>query len=172
MGAKKDEPDIIQPRRLQEMFTADSQGDGGRPGDREPIGTGADGRKSNASGAALDRQGKAAPIRFGQQLILAPVAAVPARSHRMHHVGRGEVSRTRDHRLPRGTFPGRRTDGSTFPENGRASRPVDGAVHTPAAQEAAVGGVDDHIRILAGDVAHLDLDSRALDTHVRFPRLN
>ncbi len=67
----------------------------------------------------------------------------------MDDVLRGEFVAARELGFARGAA----AESAAFREKFGAGRPMDRAIHSPAAEEAVVGGVDDGIHVESGDVA-------------------
>ena len=143
--AEADEGDVLRLRLCREVCGGLAQGDGGRALQREAVAAGADRGKGDRARAELACEGQRATVAARQQLVLAGVAAVPDRPHRVDHPARRQhvpVGRLRLARVA--------TAERTAPlQQLRAGGPVDGAVHAAAAQQRAVGGVDDGVDALA-----------------------
>ena len=98
----------------------------------------------------LPRQFQGTDIAGGQQCFFVEAAALPHGSHRMDDIFCGQVETGREF-----CFAGR-TAAQGFAEGVelfRASRRVDGSVHTAAAPQFVIGCVDDGIHFQFGNVA-------------------
>ncbi|MNN57230.1 hypothetical protein D3C81_1722070 [compost metagenome] len=95
----------------------------------------------------------AVAVGVGKLFVLALAAAMPDRADRVDHVRRGQAPARGDHCLAGGATAVRVADRAAGLHDGGAAGPVDGAVDAAAAQQAAVGRVDDGIDFHPGDVA-------------------
>ncbi len=107
------------------------------------------------------RQRQRAAIAGSKQFFLVGLAAVPHRPDGMDHMPSPEPIAAGDFRLA--GFGA--AEASAFGQQLRSGSAMNGAVDATAAQEAAVGGIDDGIHIQGGDVGNNDFQPRGAGFH-------
>lgn len=151
-----DHAHFLQRRIVLQRLVDFRQGDPARPFDRKAIRARADRRESNGVDAVLFRQGKTFAVATGEKLVFAVVPAVPDRADGVDDPFRGQIITLGDFRLAGFAAVER----AALFQQLRPGGAMDGAVHAAAAQERSVGGVDDGIDVLLGDVALEDCETR------------
>ena len=131
------------------------EGDAGGLLQREVIDPGGDGGKVHGLAAVLDRKRQTASVAGGQQRLLPVAAAVPDGAGGVDDEAGGQAVAPGDLRLAGAAAVQR----AAFRQQLRPCGPMDGAVHSAPAQKTGVGGVDDGVRGLFGNVALDDLDT-------------
>src|SRR5215469_12103113 len=109
----------------------------------------------------LDGQLERTAIGAGKLVRLALTSAAPARSDRMNDVPGRQIAGRGDHGRA-----GRAAVGISLAslfDDRRAAPSMDRAVDAPAAGQMRVGGVNDGVDFLLGNVARLQLDHRLAD---------
>ena len=107
------------------------------------------------------RQRQRAAITGSKQFFLVSLAAAPHRPDGMDHMPGFQLVAAGDFRLA-GLGA---AEASAFGQQFRSGRAMNGAVDATAAQEAAVGGIDDGIHIQGGDVGNNDFQPRGAGFH-------
>jgi len=120
------------------------------------VNPGADAGEGYAAAAQLGRQFEGVGIAVAQQLGFALVAAVPDRAHGVDDVFGFKVVGFGGFGLAGGTA----AQGAAFGQQAGAGGFMYGAVHSPAAQEHGVGGVDDGVCLEGGDVGKNGLHTK------------
>ena len=115
---------------------------------REMIHARGDRREGHRGASVLGGPLQAFEITGAQERILAVSPSVPDRPGRVDHIFGGEIIALCDFGLARAAAAER----AALVQKTRPRGAVDRAVHTAAAQQRAVGGVDDRIGPLAGDI--------------------
>ena len=116
---------------------------------REMVDTRADGREIDRMAVVLARKAQAVAVAAGQQLGLAVLPVAPARARRVDNVARRQAVAAGDLRLAGAAA----VEAAALVEQAGAGGHVDGAIHPAAAEQRAVGGVDDGVDIRLRDVA-------------------
>jgi len=129
---------------------------------RESERTGADARKGYRLCAVGGGQLKRRPISGGEQLWFTSPAAPPHRAHRVYYESSGKPETVGDAGLAgRAANSGPRLgDCPAGVEQLGAGGGVDGAVDPAASQHSLVGGVDDGVNLLSGDVPNDEMNAR------------
>jgi len=123
----------------------------------ESVRAGRNAGKGETPGAHGQGEGKAVAVGVAQEPVLILLPAPPDGAHGMNDVTRPQAAGPRDDRLPRGAGADAGDDRPAFLEDPGAAGAMDGSVHAAAPEEPRVGGVDDGVRVLPGDVP-LDQD--------------
>ena len=100
-----------------------------------------------------------AGVAGGEQLILAAIAAVPDRSHRVDHVPCRQTIASGNF----GISGGAATKRAAFGKQLRAGRAVNSAVDAATAQQRRIRGVDDGVNAERGDVGNDDFKPDVAD---------
>ena len=140
------------------------EGDAGGAVNGEVVSAGADGWEGDGFEVVLMGKTEAVVIGLAQQVILAAIAAVPDGSDGVDDVLGLEISGGSDDSLAGGATALSGNDLSALFEDFGAAGTVDGAIDTASAHERAVGGVDNGIGILLGDIT---LDKCDIRVHGR-----
>ena len=115
---------------------------------RIAVSAGGDHREGDALAVVCRRQFQGMPVAAGEQFFLPVGASVPDGPDRVDHIAGRQA-------VPFGDlcFPGiAAAECAAFLEKFRPGRPVNGAVHAPAAQQGPVGRVYDRVHVHFGDV--------------------
>lgn len=97
----------------------------------------------------LQGQGDAFSIARGEQIRLAPAAAMPHRTYRVDHMCCVQAKARRH----LGLTCAAAIEGPAGLQQLGTSSTMDGAVHPTTAQQRCVGGIDDGVHLEPGDVA-------------------
>ena len=119
---------------------------------RIAIGAGGDQGEGHGFALLLFGQGKAFAVAGSQKLPLTAMAAVPHGAHGMDHVPAGQVIGGGDF----GIAGPAAAQSAAFRQKLRPGGSVDGAVHSAAAQQGFLGGVDDGVHLHFGDIVSDD----------------
>ena len=122
--------------------------------DGVPVGAGADRRERDRRGAELVGDFEATPVAAREEPRFAGVAAAPDRADGVDHESGGEPEPGRG----LGVAERAAIEVAAGVEQLRAGRPVDRPVDAAPAEQRRVGGVDDRVDVLGGDVAERDLE--------------
>ena len=147
-----------------------ADGGHGRPGgevEGVTVGARADGREGDRSKSLLHGDFATTAIATREQCLLAAHPTLPDRTHGMDHVTAWQVPAT-GHLGMTGLAT---SECAALLEQPGSGGPVNGAVDATAAEQRAVGGIDDGIDGKCGDVAFEDLDPLAHAFLSRMPRL-
>ena len=123
--------------------------------EREAVDARADGREIDRMTVVFARKAQAVAVAIGQQLRLTVLPVAPARTRRVDDVARRQAIAAGDLRLA-GTAAVKTA--ALIEQTGPGGH-VDGAVYPAAAEQRAVGGVDDGVDIRFRDVALNDLET-------------
>jgi hypothetical protein len=99
------------------------------------------------------------PVTAGEHRLFVCGAAVPHRADRVDDVLCLQLMAVGD----LGAAGGAAAERATFLQQSRPGGAMDGAVHAAAAEQRAVGGVDDRVNVERGDVGDFDLQQRRAD---------
>jgi hypothetical protein len=130
------------------------EGYGSRQVFREAIDSGGDGREGNARDAQLICNFKAAAVAGGQQSSLSSLSALPNRADGVDYPFGRQAEARRGFGIA-GVAP---TEQPAGLQKLRSCCPVDRSIHPTATQKGPVGGIDDRIDLLDGDVTGHQLD--------------
>ena len=143
VAAEADEGDLRSVWVFREKAAALGHRDGGGLLGRIVVDPCADGGAGHRAAAQLQRPGQGGAVAGGQQLLLPPSAPVPHGADCMDDVfGRKAVALRR-----LGLAGGTAVEGAALGQQLRTGCPVDGPVHSAAAQQGGVGGVDDGVHL-------------------------
>lgn len=123
-------------------------GDTGRPFGGKSVNAGGYGREGDALCAMFFRQQQGMAVAIGQQIVLIRMAALPDGTDGMDYPFRRQPVTPGDFRLACIAS----TKCAAFGQKFGAGCTVNGTVHTTAAEQGAVGGIDDCIDIQRGDI--------------------
>jgi len=140
----------------------------GNPGgllERIAINPRADGREGQAFQPVCGSQFQAFPVRAGQDVRFTVGAAPINWTDGVNNVPGLEIAARGYDRLAGGATP----DFAALSHNGRSAGPVNGAVDPAPASQAAVGGIDQGIRFIQGDVALNQDDTSVSDSMFHIP---
>ena len=126
-----------------------AHGDLRRLRQREVVDARADGREIDRVAAVLAREAEAVAVAIGQQLRLAVLPVAPAGAGRVDDVARRQAVAAGDLRLAGSAA----VEAAALVEQAGTGGHVDGPVHPAAAEQRAVGGVDDGVDVRLCDVA-------------------
>ena len=143
------------------MSTAISRG----LGDRVAVGAGADRRERHRRGADLVGDLEAAAVAAREEAGLAGVAALPDRPDGVDHEAGGELEARGGLGVAEGAAAEAR--GTPRAARGPAARWMAPSTPPPPSSDG-VGGVDDGVDVLGGDVAERDLEVGAHESQRRF----
>lgn len=152
LGAEKHEAHLAKSARVGlDAIGHGGQGHPGRLVKGVAVGAGGDAGEGHGAQAVARGQLQGAFVASGQKL---GVAGGPAiyRPYRMNHLLGPKLARGGDYRLSSWASPNLTALG----HDSRTAGPVNGPVHPAAAAKLAVGGVDDGVHRLGGDVPFLE----------------
>ena len=125
----------------------------GRPVDRIAVSAGADGREGNTRQPLRYRQLQALPVGAGQQFWLTLMTAVPDRPYCVDDMFGRQIAAVGNNRPPGCQSPLPGHDLTALFQNSRPAGSVNGPVHAATPHKAGIGGVDDSVRVLKGNIA-------------------
>src|SRR5918911_3482445 len=114
-----------------------------------------------------DGELEAAPIGAGERVVFAGLATRPDGAHRVGDPAGGQAESRRDARVACRAGG----QGSAGTHQLGPGSVVDRTVNTASSQQGAVGGVDDAVYVLLGDVAPDECDPSVKDHTSSLPRL-
>jgi hypothetical protein len=103
-----------------------------------------------------------------QNLRLVDRASIPNGADSVYHVSHFQLSSTSDDSLARWQRAALIPHFATFRKKSRASRPMNRAINTSAAEQGRVGGVHDRISLFMSDVAYQQLKERSLANAIAY----
>src|SRR5579863_1063840 len=128
---------------------------------RIAVSAGGDGREGDGAKRMLRGESERVAVAAGQQVGVGLMAAAHDWADGVDDMLCGERSGSGDCSLTGGQAAGK-LRGAQFAalfQNSRAAATMDGAIHAASAEKGAVGGVNDGVDVLGGDVADQDEDA-------------
>jgi hypothetical protein len=150
---KKHEADGCQRRGTTEVFKNGGEGDVGCLVKRVSIGAGADGGEGDACKLARGCKGERFCIGAGEQGRLPVRASMPYRPDGVDDMPGRQIAAAGNDCIPGGAP----ADLFTLLQYGGTAGTVNSPVYAPSAKQGGVGGVDDGINLLKGNISFYQL---------------
>ena len=153
VGGEEDEADLLEVVVAVEEVLDGGQGDVSGLFDGEAVGSGADGGEGNGFDVVLLGELEGIEVGVAEELLFVVFAFAVDGAHGVYDVLGGQAACGGDDGMACGAAALLGDDFLAFLEDLRAAGAVDGAIDASAAHEGGVGGVDDGLGVLAGDIA-------------------
>jgi hypothetical protein len=125
------------------------------------VGASGDGGESDGTEVVFSGKSEGVAVAGGEERGIGFGVAATDRADGVDYAPGRKIARTGDDRFASGQSPRKltTTNGAALFENTRATPAVDRAVNAASAEESAVGGVDDGVDVLRGDVTDKYVDA-------------